>query len=103
MTGDGDVSGRLWVLAMEAQALKDIVRKGDIAVAGDLPATQLAAIELGVDLLVLSNGTRPVGRRARGGPRGAHQPDRLAAGLLRERPHDPARGPRRADHGSRIR
>ena len=59
VTGDGDVSGRLWVLAMEAQALKDIVRKGDIAVAGDLPATQLAAIELGVDLLVLSNGTRP--------------------------------------------
>jgi manganese-dependent inorganic pyrophosphatase len=59
VTGDGDVSGRLWVLAMEAKALKDIVRKGDIAVAGDLPATQLAAIELGVDLLVLSNGTRP--------------------------------------------
>ena len=59
VTGDGDVSGRLWVLAMEAQALKDIVRKGDIAVAGDLPASQLAAIELGVDLLVLSNGTRP--------------------------------------------
>jgi manganese-dependent inorganic pyrophosphatase len=59
VTGDGDVSGRLWVLAMEANALKDIVRKGDIAVAGDLPATQLAAIELGVDLLVLSNGTRP--------------------------------------------
>jgi manganese-dependent inorganic pyrophosphatase len=44
---------------MEAQALKAIVSKGDIAVAGDLPATQLAAIELGVDLLVLSNGTRP--------------------------------------------
>ena len=59
VTGDGDVSGRLWVLAMKAQALKDIVRKGDIAVAGDLPDTQLAAIELGVDLLVLSNGTRP--------------------------------------------
>jgi manganese-dependent inorganic pyrophosphatase len=59
VTGDGDVSGRLWVLAMEAQALKAIVREGDIAVAGDLPATQLAAIELGVDLLVLSNGTRP--------------------------------------------
>ena len=53
------MSGRLWVLAMEAQALKDIVRKGDIAVVGDLPASQLAAIELGVDLLVLSNGTRP--------------------------------------------
>ena len=59
VTGDGDVSGRLWVLAMEAQALAGIVDAGDIAVAGDLPASQLAAIELGVDLLVLSNGTRP--------------------------------------------
>ena len=59
VTGDGDVSGRLWVLAMEAEALRDIVGEGDIAVVGDLPASQLAAIELGVDLLVLSNGTRP--------------------------------------------
>jgi manganese-dependent inorganic pyrophosphatase len=59
VTGDGDVSGRLWVLAMEADALSDIVGEGDIAVVGDLPASQLAAIELGVDLLVLSNGTRP--------------------------------------------
>jgi manganese-dependent inorganic pyrophosphatase len=57
--GDGDVSGRLWVLAMEAEALSGIVDAGDIAVVGDLPASQLAAIELGVDLLVLSNGTRP--------------------------------------------
>ena len=59
VTGDGDVSGRLWVLAMEAGALRDIVGEGDIAVVGDLPDSQLAAIELGVDLLVLSNGTRP--------------------------------------------
>jgi manganese-dependent inorganic pyrophosphatase len=59
VVGDGDVSGRLWVLAMEAGALRDIVGEGDIAVVGDLPASQLAAIELGVDLLVLSNGTRP--------------------------------------------
>ncbi len=59
VTGDGDVSGRLWVLAMEAGALREIVGEGDIAVVGDLPESQLAAIELGVDLLVLSNGTRP--------------------------------------------
>jgi manganese-dependent inorganic pyrophosphatase len=59
VTGDGEVSGRLWVLAMEAEALREIVGEGDIAVVGDLPASQLAAIELGVDLLVLSNGTRP--------------------------------------------
>jgi manganese-dependent inorganic pyrophosphatase len=59
VTGDGDVSGRLWVLAMEAEALREIVGEGDIAVVGDLPASQKAAIELGVDLLVLSNGTRP--------------------------------------------
>ena len=59
VTGDGDVSGRLWVLAMDAEAVSGIVAAGDIAVVGDLPASQLAAIELGVDLLVLSNGTRP--------------------------------------------
>ncbi len=59
VTGDGDVSGRLWVLAMESAALRDIVGEGDIAVVGDLPDSQRAAIELGVDLLVLSNGTRP--------------------------------------------
>ena len=59
VTGDGDVSGRLWVLAMEAEALGAIVGEGDIAVVGDRPASQRAAIELGVDLLVLSNGTRP--------------------------------------------
>jgi manganese-dependent inorganic pyrophosphatase len=59
VTGDGDVSGRLWVLAMEAAALRGIVRAGDIAIVGDRPDAQLAAVELGVDLLVLSNGTRP--------------------------------------------
>jgi manganese-dependent inorganic pyrophosphatase len=57
--GDGDVSGRLWVLSMEPEALAEIVGEGDIAVVGDLPGAQLAAVELGVDLLVLSNGTRP--------------------------------------------
>jgi manganese-dependent inorganic pyrophosphatase len=59
VTGDGDVSGRLWVLASDAGSLREIVGEGDIAIVGDLPASQLAAIELGVDLLVLSNGTRP--------------------------------------------
>ena len=59
VTGDGDVSGRLWVLSMDAGALADIVGEGDIAVVGDLEDAQLAAVELGVDLLVLSNGVRP--------------------------------------------
>ena len=64
----GDVSGRLWVLAMEARALRDIVAEGDIAVVGDLPASQLAAIELGVDheelqMLPLGRLGQPSGNR----------------------------------------
>jgi manganese-dependent inorganic pyrophosphatase len=59
VTGDGDVSGRLWVVSMNAGTMADIVRAGDIAVVGDLAEVQLAAVELGVDLLVLSNGVRP--------------------------------------------
>ena len=59
VTGDGDVSGRLWVLAMEARGAEGIVARGRHRGGRRPPASQLAAIELGVDLLVLSNGTRP--------------------------------------------
>jgi manganese-dependent inorganic pyrophosphatase len=59
VTGDGDVSGRLWVISMDPIALADIVGEGDIAIVGNLREAQLAAVELGVDLLVLSNGVRP--------------------------------------------
>ena len=59
VTGDGDVSGRLWVVSMEAGALDDLIGEGDIAVVGSLPEAQRRAVELGVDLLVTSNGVRP--------------------------------------------
>jgi len=59
VTGDGDVSGRLWVISMDAEAMAEIVGEGDIAVAGNVAGVQLAAVELGVDLLVTSNGVRP--------------------------------------------
>jgi manganese-dependent inorganic pyrophosphatase len=59
VTGDGDVSGRLWVISMDPVGLAEIVGEGDIAIVGNLREAQLSAVELGVDLLVLSNGVRP--------------------------------------------
>ena len=56
---DREVFGRVWVLAMEADALPQEVRSGDVAVVGNREDAQLASIELGVGLLVLSNGTEP--------------------------------------------
>ena len=44
---------------MEAAALSEIVARGDIAVVGDVRDAQLAAVELGVELLVLSTGRAP--------------------------------------------
>jgi manganese-dependent inorganic pyrophosphatase len=59
VTGDGDVSGRLWVVSMDAAALAGMIGEGDIAIVGNLREAQLVAVERGVDLLVLSNGVRP--------------------------------------------
>src|SRR5919202_2211464 len=56
---DEEVSGRLWVLSMETDELDDLIREGDIAVVGNLASAQRRALELGVDLLVTSNGVRP--------------------------------------------
>jgi manganese-dependent inorganic pyrophosphatase len=56
---DHEVTGRLYVVSMDADAMAEIVGEGDIAVVGNLPELQRRAVELGVDLLVLSNGTRP--------------------------------------------
>jgi manganese-dependent inorganic pyrophosphatase len=56
---DHQVTGRLYVVSMDADAMAEIVGEGDIAVVGNLPELQRRAVELGVDLLVLSNGTRP--------------------------------------------
>jgi manganese-dependent inorganic pyrophosphatase len=54
-----EVTGRVWVLAMASESLPMGFAAGDVVVVGDRPRAQRTAIEVGVDLLVLSNGTRP--------------------------------------------
>ena len=67
---DDEVSGRVWVLAMATASLPLGFEAGDVVVVGDRPDAQRIAIDVGVALLVLSNGT-------------AAEPDILA--LARER------------------
>jgi manganese-dependent inorganic pyrophosphatase len=56
---DTDVAGAVYVLAMEAGSLPSEVGEGDVAVVGDRADAQRRAIEVGVALLVVSNGVRP--------------------------------------------
>lgn len=58
-TGDEEVSGQIWCMAMDIGALPSEIGPGDVAVVGNRDDAQRAAIELGVGLLVVSNGTRP--------------------------------------------
>src|SRR3954469_19987578 len=53
-----EVSGRVWVLAMDADALPDI-DEGDVVVVGNRDDAQRKAIEVGVALMVTSNETVP--------------------------------------------
>jgi manganese-dependent inorganic pyrophosphatase len=53
-----EVSGRVWVLAMEAGSLPDI-DEGDVVVVGNREDAQRRAIEERVALMVTSNGTMP--------------------------------------------
>jgi manganese-dependent inorganic pyrophosphatase len=54
-----EVSGRVWVLAMATESLPLGFSAGDVVVVGDRPRAQRIAIEVGVALLVVSNGCRP--------------------------------------------
>jgi manganese-dependent inorganic pyrophosphatase len=56
---DKDVSGRVWVIAMDTGSLPSGVAEGDIAVVGDRDDAQRRVIEIGVDLMVLSMGAKP--------------------------------------------
>jgi manganese-dependent inorganic pyrophosphatase len=56
---DLELAGRVWVLAMDVDSLPDGIGTGDVAVVGNRDDAQRRAIELGVALLVTSNGTRP--------------------------------------------
>ena len=52
-----EVTGRVWVLAMASASLPLGFAAGDVVVVGDRPQAQRVAIDVGVGLLVLSNGT----------------------------------------------
>jgi len=56
----GEVSGQIWCMAMDIGRLPSEIGPGDVVVVGNRDDAQRAAIELGVGLLVTSNGTRPV-------------------------------------------
>ncbi len=53
------VSGRLWVISMDVEDMEESVSAGDIVVIGNRHDAQRRALEIGVGLLVTSNGTRP--------------------------------------------
>ena len=53
---DKEVAGRVWVLSMDVPHSPS---EGDVVVVGDRPDAQRRAIELGVALLVCSNGAQP--------------------------------------------
>ena len=66
---DREVSGRLWVVAVEVGSMDYDIGPGDIAVVGDRPGAQRRALEIGAAVLVTSHDTEPaediVGSRAR--------------------------------------
>ncbi len=52
-------SGRLWVIARDVGSMGQYIRSGDLVVVGDRPEAQRRAVELGAEVLVVSNGMRP--------------------------------------------
>ncbi len=56
---DEQVSGRVWVLAMDVASLPRELAAGDVAVVGNRTDAQRRAVEVGVALLVTSNATVP--------------------------------------------
>lgn len=57
-SAEQQVRGRVWVQAMDSRSTSN-VDAGDVVVVGDRHNSQRNAIEVGVSLLVLSNGVRP--------------------------------------------
>jgi manganese-dependent inorganic pyrophosphatase len=58
---DREVTGRVWVLAMDVASLPAEIAAGDVAVVGNRTDAQRRAIEVGVALLVTSNASVPAG------------------------------------------
>jgi manganese-dependent inorganic pyrophosphatase len=61
LTGeDGEITGRVWVVAMDVAVGWTGMQEGDVAVVGNRPDVQRRAIEVGVALLVTTNDTEPL-------------------------------------------
>src|SRR5215210_2732587 len=56
---DREASGNLWVVSMSVDSMGSQMGDGDIVVIGDRTRGQKRAIELGVSILVVTNGARP--------------------------------------------
>jgi manganese-dependent inorganic pyrophosphatase len=56
---DAEVTGQIWCMAMDVGALPSEIGPGDVVVVGNRPDAHRAALDLGVGLLVTSNGTEP--------------------------------------------
>ena len=56
---DHEVAGRVWVYAMDERWEDTGIERGDIVVVGNREDAQRRVIELGVALMVISNGSRP--------------------------------------------
>ncbi len=54
---DREIDGRVWVLASDLASLLHDMTEGDVAVVGDRVDAQQRAIDLGVSLLVVTNGS----------------------------------------------
>jgi manganese-dependent inorganic pyrophosphatase len=56
---DREYSGQLWVVSMSVESMGQSMGPGDVVVVGDREKAQRRAIELGVGVIVVSNGVRP--------------------------------------------
>ena len=56
---DHESYGKLWVISRSVASMGQEIKPGDVVVVGDRPKGQRRAIELGVGILVASNGDRP--------------------------------------------
>ncbi len=56
---DREASGHLWVVSMSVDSMGSQMGNGDIVVIGDRTRGQKRSIELGVNILVVTNGARP--------------------------------------------
>jgi len=53
---DRAVRGKIWIAAAKAETFRKLISQGDIALAGDREEAQLALLDCGIDVLVLTGG-----------------------------------------------